>query len=622
MARPRATVAVAWPSPSLPAIVAASGLGILLVALADAASRAGTDAALPLFWLGMLALFGPATVRLVAARGRRWVEAASVREGPRRVERLAITVLLALALYLVKVMVSPLAFSGPDEFSHWRTLEDVLRTGHLFAENPLLQVSSVYPGLEAAAATASVSSGLGAFPVGILLIAASRLLAALVLFLIAERVTSSSRVAGVASLIYMANPSFLSFDAAFSYESLALPFALTAIWATLRWTEQRNGSRLYPVVALGSTAATAVTHHLTSLALLTFFVTWAIVSYVRARESRDHEVVTLAAAFAFACSAIWIALAGTLAISYVWSIVGHGLGQLLSILVGNGEARHLFNAPAGYASPLPEVVVAYAAAGLLVLSLPVVLLHAAWRRRPAPIVIVLGLVAALYPPSLALRFTVSGAEVSQRASEFVFVGLAILAADWLVGSWPTRWRPPRWLVASAILLVVAGGIVTGDPPIGRLPGPYHVAAEQRSFEPQGRATAAWVVDALGPENRLIADRTNAKLLGSLGLQYPVSSANSHLGTAYVMYARALSPTDLATLRAGHIRYVVVDLRLTRDLPIYPYVFEQSEPNAGDHKFPIAPAAAQKWDTLQGVRRIYDSGDIVIYDVGGLVNGGS
>jgi phosphatidylserine synthase len=40
----------------------------------------------------------------------------------------------------------------------------------------------------------------------------------------------------------------------------------------------------------------------------------------------------------------------------------------------------------------------------------------------------LALAALLYPVSLGMRLTLAGSETSQRASEFVFVGVAFLAA--------------------------------------------------------------------------------------------------------------------------------------------------------------------------------------------------
>ena len=98
------------------------------------------------------------------------------------------------------------------------------------------------------------------------------------------------------------------------------------------------------------------------------------------------------------------------------------------------------------------------------------------------------------------------------------------------------------------MVVIAGGIVTGNPLVARLPGPYHVAAEQRSIEPEGIAAANWALVELGPDNRIVADRTNAKLMGGLGLQYPVTSANQHIGTAWPMYALTLDQNNLDVLR--------------------------------------------------------------------------
>jgi hypothetical protein len=180
-------------------------------------------------------------------------------------------------------------------------------------------------------------------------------------------------------------------------------------------------------------------------------------------------------------------------------------------------------------------------------------------------------------------------------------------------------RLPRFLLAPILLVIFAGGVIAGAPLLSRLPGPYLVAAESRSIEPEGLQTATWVLNELGPDNRLIADRTNAKLLGAIGLQYPVTSANEHIGTAYVMFARTLGPAEIAVMRAARIKYVIADLRLSTDLPAYPFYFESAEPDAGNHKVPIPIEALEKFEGRPGVSRIYDSGDIRIYDVSGLVD---
>ena len=66
-------------------------------------SRAAAGWAEPLFWTGLLVLVMPFTARLASTAA------------PRR-ERVGLVVLLALALYLVKVVHSPYAFTFPDEF--------------------------------------------------------------------------------------------------------------------------------------------------------------------------------------------------------------------------------------------------------------------------------------------------------------------------------------------------------------------------------------------------------------------------------------------------------------------------------------------------------------------------
>jgi hypothetical protein len=530
-----------------------------------------------------------------------------------------VVIVVGMALYLVKLMISPLGLTGPDEFTHWRTLEDILRTGHLFADNPLLRISPIYPGLEAGAAGVTSSTGLGVFPIATTLIGAAKIVTLLGVFLVANAVTGSPRVGGVASLVYMANPSFLLFDAAFSYESLAIPFALVAIWATLQWIRHDGRFGLHAGLALLAIAATAVTHHLTSLVLLAFLGSWAVVWFIRDRGRTAGRPIVIAVVWALACDIAWLLIAGTLALSYLSFIVEGGARELVGILTGDSEPRELFVQRPGLVTPLPEVITAYAAVLLLLIGLPLMLSHAIVGRRPAVITIVLGLAALLYPATLALRYTTLGAETSQRASEFLYLALGILGADWLVGSRPARLRPPRLVVAPILLVVFAGGTIAGAPLLARLPGPYLVAAESRSVEPEGLETAAWVLRELGPDHRLIADRTNAKLLGAIGLQYPVTSANEHVGTAFVMFARTLGPNELSVMREGRIKYVVVDLRLSTSLPAYPFYFESAEPDARNHREPIPIEALQKFEGRPGVARIYDSGDIRIYDVSGLVD---
>ena len=180
----------------LPALSLSGACGLLLVAVADTLSRSGTGWAEPLFWAGLLALVTPFTVRLASA------------EAARR-ERIGLVVLLGLMLYLVKIMHSPFGFTFNDELIHTYNVKRILQSGVLFRENPMLAVTPLYPGLETLTAAVALLSGLNPFDAGLLVVGAARLVLTLALFLFYEQASGSARVAGLATLLYMANSNFL-----------------------------------------------------------------------------------------------------------------------------------------------------------------------------------------------------------------------------------------------------------------------------------------------------------------------------------------------------------------------------------------------------------------------------
>jgi hypothetical protein len=74
--------------------------------------------------------------------------------------------------------------------------------------------------------------------------------------------------------------------------------------------------------------------------------------------------------------------------------------------------------------------------------------------------------------------------------------------------------------------------------------------------------------------------------------------------------------ERAILRQGRVHDLVADLRLTTALPELGFYFDPAEPPwSGGAPLPVA--AFDKFDRTPGVSRLFDSGDIRIYDVSGL-----
>ena len=68
-----------------------------------------------------------------------------------------------------------------------------------------------------------------------------------------------------------------------------------------------------------------------------------------------------------------------------------------------------------------------------------------------------------------------------------------------------------------------------------------------------------------------------------------------------------------------MRYLVVDLRLTHALPLLGLYYDSAEEGAFQYTKPLAPVTLGKFSTVPQVNRVFDSGNIVIYDMGGIIN---
>ena len=154
------------------------------------------------------------------------------------------------------------------------------------------------------------------------------------------------------------------------------------------------------------------------------------------------------------------------------------------------------------------------------------------------------------------------------------------------------------------------GLANGWPPYReRLPGPYQVAGYERSIDPKSLSTAEWTLSALGPGNRFAVDFGNYHLLASYGYQNPIRFV------AYLYTSQILTVSDVHEARYQALKYVLVDRRLSESLPVSGQYFA-NDPNAGRYIHPLVKEDLDKFNMVPGGARVYDSGNIVIYQLWG------
>jgi len=595
---------------SFPLIVLLTSLGTLAVAAAYAAGREGWPYLGALYWPGLLLVYVPIALRAYSSRLTRPAEG------------FALLLLLWVQQTLIFRMYSPLALKFPDELQHWRGTVNVVHSGTLDQANYSLPIAVHYPGLEALGAAVSASTGLSVTATAFIVAAVLRLLVTCVLYVLFLRISTDWRVATLACVIYAAGPHYLFFDAMYIYGSLALPFLLLAVWAVrlLRSPGRAAGRWAVLLIAIG---VVTVSHHITSFVMVALLGSLAAAGLSRPRPDRELRPLV---AWLVATAAVlgWSLLAAGDLVSYLRPVAAelwHSMAGLLHGRLGAAAAGAAPNAvPLG--EPLYERVATIGALGILAF-LVLWGSRRLWRERHAePWALPLIGGALMIFVGVALRIAVSdGSELSGRASTFIYIPVALVAAVALRGMRPRdsgrhgAGRRSLALVGSAApalaaAVILMGGIASGWPPYwDRLPGPYLVSGFERSVDPQGLAAARWALGALGPGHRWAEDSAAYTLLATIGDQ------NTVRDVGVLFDGKGADAAARFFVTHEDIQFLAIDLRDSTQLPASGAYFP-GQPNAVRYRSPLPRTDLEAPGQVAGMSRIYDSGDIFLYDLRG------
>lgn len=591
-------------------VVAIVGLGLFAQCVGDTLARLGHEAvALPLFFLGLVAIFVPCAWRLTSS------EAA-------RDERVRVSLVLGVGLLASYVIRSPLIFDGFDELLHLATLTRMIDTRTLFATNTLLPVSPYYPGLELFTTATKWTTGLPLVLAQLTVLLASRVVLVLAVFLIVERACASSRAGGIGVLVYAASPQFYSFDAQYAYQTLALAFAAGIVYLVLVSVDQPEPQMERPfLLALACIAALVVTHHLTSWLTVGFLVAGAVGLFLLGRRAQARVVGT-AAAVGTVVAAAWTALVGRRLLDYLSPIFRAAVSGLASAVGALRGSRQLFHTAAGAADPSWEIVTILAAAVFWCLIL-LPSAYAAVRQgtvrggklRLVPVVIAVG-----YPFALGTSVSSSSSQVGARATTFIFFGVAVVVGGWLARRLSGHRQPREQMGTVAVAAVCfLGSMMFGSgPDWSYVPGPYLVGAEARSVTPATLAVAEWASTHLVVGSHIAVDIDNGPVLGAIGHLDPITAIGGLVNAGPLFFDRTIGPYDISLIRRAAIRYILIDERLAQGLPLFGTYIEPGETGSSTRPTRLTLKELNKWNSVPGARLIYDNGPIRIYDLASLL----
>lgn len=596
-------------------------LGVFVMALAANAGRAGSTSGWAQFgWVaGLVLVFLPAAVRVVLPRTP-------------HVERMVLAVALPMFLQFSRLVLNPTRYAFHDELIHANTLRQIDVSSHLFSFNPLLPVSGYYPGLEIVTDAVHSMTGLSMFAAGVVTMMLAKAVISLAVIAVVSLLTGSRRAGAIGAVVYVVNPQQLFFNSQYSYQTLALPLAVLAVYL---FAVRRRGSRFALSLPLLTLAMVTLTHHLTAMLLVVAFAVWYVIALVVDRRSartdddrtdpggissadrrRDRRGLLWMVGAGGALSLIAAVNPGSPVGAYLGAIVTSSTQDVTSLTEGQ-QTKALFADTAGTGPAWWEQILLLGAVGITMLSMFVVLryLKVGWRGGRT-FALVLGLLALVYPVIPAGHLTRATAEVGDRASGFVFVGLAVVIGWWLCRS---TWRlRSSLLFAGAATIVFLGNIVLGSGPTsGQLPGPYEISADARSIDADNVAAAEWLATGVPADSVVYGDRTSGLLAAADGGQFTVRHVSTNIDASRLLLDPEYTDKDVALIRQAGIDYLVVDTRLSDGLPHQQVYIENGEFGMNDRTGPVPAAALTKFASVPGVQRVYDNGSLVIYDVRGL-----
>lgn len=599
----------AWKPSPLAIVALCAGLGLVLCSIINALSRETLAAPQLFYWSGIALIVLPIAYRLCL-------------EGTSTRERFVLVGMLAVSLYLVKVIRDPFLFTLPDEPIHAYNANQIVQHHHLFNGNVILPVTSDFPGLGGATSALMTLTGMSSYVTGTILIGFARLSFALALFLLFRRVSGSARLAGIGVAVYAGNSNFLSWGSQYAYESLSLPLLVFVLAALAeRENAKPESVRAWAVPILLGIAAVTVTHHLTSYALVGLLAILSVVVWVTGSTRPNPWPFAL---FALGAAVAWLVVVASSAVGYVSPVLFEAFKATLKTASGEEAPRTLFHSSAGNPAaetPILARFVSLASVGLLGLGF-LAGIRPSWRmrnREPFAVLFCLGSIG--FFGALALRFAPAAWETGNRAGEFFFIGLAFVVATgagWLLKP-GSRLRLRRDLLAVALVVTVIGGAIAGWVWDSQLAKPLRITADGHLIESESLELAHWA--ALHPPTSALASlNSDSRMLLSIGNAEGKTDAT--YGIERILEENKLDYWMLPELRRIDVHYIVADRRIDGNDNIRGYFFREPQPGCAHPKEKeeveacgLLPAAAMRKFARLPIGRIYDSGNIVVYNTG-------
>ena len=554
------------------------------------------------FWLGILFCMIPAFFLILDNNFSR--------EG-----KVFVLFMWGITLYFPKVLRSPDFLNFQDEILHFQTSKLIYESGTLNINPTIFPVSMYYPGLELLAVSMKSITNLSLFSTAILLVGLIHSLLLVFIFLLFEKITSSTQIAALGALIYTSNLNYFTFSSFFSYESLGIFLAALLALLLSEKSYKANDTLFFSFLSLLTLSALVITHHFSSYMVLLFLIILVLVRFCKnlvSKRSIDKKsylnFTLLTATLIFG----WVMYVASISVEYLGGILTDRIKRIVEFSIFTGN-RELF-----WQSPLPNYEVfinkyLYIPLILLFSWIGIYFIH---REKKLPNTFVYALITygpVLFFFSLPLILTGS-ADVAYRSWTFFFVGVSFVVAY----ATNRMIRQRKFLIKTfafiAVILILVSGISLGDNPSGRFLGSVNLVSGPTAMTSDVIYASNWFEEEIGRYNNILGDLTIQWVFGGYGVQNITTSE-----AWSIFFPKTINNTVINILKIHNIEYIIVDKRITEFLGRSGHYFSWMEPYVEGHPGygsiqPLPKECIDKFDDGIFLSRMYSNGNITIYKI--------
>lgn len=554
-------------------------------------------------------------------------------------------------IYILNVLPSTIHFHFNDELVTFETTKQLYENYRLNNITTHFDLPKYYPGLSLLAVNLKHVTNLDFFAVTRILIGLVHSFVPVFLYMFLKKVSFSGRIASIGTFIYATNPLYVYFHSQYSYESLGIFFGIFFLYVVAKKSFGEN-SVAYPIIIMVILAALTITHHLSSLMIFLFIILLAFAvrysekgeNYQRSFYRSFHDNIT---ALTFTFIFTWMTYMAVMAAGYLYNHFTEYYKKIFELSLFGGSKIGITSASLDTAG-LPKyewVIDSRIYAPLLVfLSIMGIIIRKYENGNknkngklvgPNPYLntmIIYGPI--LYILSLGFILT-SGQELALRSWGFLYIGLSLMCAmtidkllDW---NRSDDWRLANFLMLNArytiqvakfsavimIMLILIGGISTGDKPIHRVPdllSPKVLGSG--SMTTDVFRSADWFEYNFGRHNNMLGDATTSSVFTYYATQ------NADIQNSWQIFFPPIMNNNISNfIKYYKIGYTIVDNRITKSIVeggFYGYV-EQSEyyDKGYGSKTPLPNMNIEKFEYSKNMVNIYNNGNINIYMIIGI-----